>query len=133
MPTLNQLTNIGGQRHRKFKARSRSHGLCFCPHKKGTCTKVTTMKPKKPNSATRKIAKVKLSTGRKVRCYIPGEGHNLREYSQVLVRGGFVPDLPGIQYHLVRGKFDFDYREKREVSVIRTSGRSKYGIPRDSN
>lgn len=85
------------------------------------------MSPKKPNSAVRKIAKVRLSTGRVVTCYIPGMGHDLREYSDVLVRGGHVPDLPGVQYHLVRGKFDFNWKEDE----IRTNARSKYGIPRE--
>ena len=111
---------------KKYKG-SRSKGLENCPQKKGICFKVLTMKPKKPNSEVRKIAKVTLSTRRNVTCYIPGSGHELREYSRVLVRGGHVPDLPGVQYRLIRGKCDFSWEEK----FIRKNRRSKYGIPRD--
>lgn len=129
MPTINQLcVKQKTRRNRKHKG-SRSRGLQGCPQKRGVCIKVTTMKPKKPNSATRKIAKVRLSTKRRVTCYIPGRGHDLREYSQVLVRGGFVPDLPGIQYRLVRGKHDFSWKERE----VRFNRRSKYGIPRNQN
>jgi len=126
MPTINQLCKDNKTRINRPRKGSRSKGLAGSPHKKGVCVKVTTMKPKKPNSAIRKIAKVRLSTRRKVTCYIPGMGHNLREYSQVLVRGGYVPDLPGVQYHLIKGKFDFSFRE----SFLRLHSRSKYGIPR---
>lgn len=96
------------------------------PLRKGVCKKVRTVKPKKPNSAQRKIVKVQLSNKRQVLCYIPGQGHTLQEYSVVLVRGGRVPDLPGIHYHLIRGVYDFSFREK----ILRVNGRSKYGIPR---
>jgi len=127
MITFNQLVVKSKSRTSKIAKGTRSRALERCPHKKGVCYKVTTMKPKKPNSAIRKIAKVRLSTKRKVICYIPGRGHELREYSQVLVRGGHVPDLPGIQYHLVKGKYDFSWKE----TVPRKNRRSKYGIPRD--
>lgn len=125
MLTLNQLCNSNKSRISKTSNKFRSKALKKCPFKKGLCVKVTTMKPKKPNSAVRKIAKVKLSTGRRVVCYIPGRGHDLREFSDVLVRGGHVPDLPGVQYHLVRGKYDFSWKE----NSFRRSARSKYGIP----
>jgi len=125
--TGNQLTSRSKTRLPRIRRGSRAHGLRRCPHKKGVCSKVTTMKPKKPNSAIRKIAKVKLSTKRRVTCYIPGQGHDLREYSHVLVRGGYVPDLPGVQYHLVKGKFDFSWKERE----VRKNSRSKYGIPRN--
>jgi small subunit ribosomal protein S12 len=91
------------------------------PQKKGVCVKVFTKTPRKPNSALRKVAKVKLTNGRKVDAYIPGIGHNLQEYSVVLMRGGRVKDLPGVKYHLVRGKFDFSGLHERKTS------RSKYG------
>jgi len=125
MPTINQLTTKKGSRKHSKRKGSRSRALKCCPQRKGYCTRVTTMKPKKPNSAIRKIAKVKMTTVRKVFCYIPGRGHNLREYSHVLVRGGYVPDLPGIQYHLMRGKFDFNWKER----IVRIRKRSKYGCP----
>jgi small subunit ribosomal protein S12 len=114
---------------RGLHQRSRSKALNGAPQKLGVCKKVTTMKPKKPNSAQRKIAKVQLTTKRRVICYIPGRGHDLREYSQVLVRGGHVPDLPGVQYRLIRGKFDFFCKERDDV-VERMTGRSKYGLPK---
>jgi len=123
MPTINQLI--------KCKREKKKHYI-LCPalkknpQLKGICVKVTTMKPKKPNSAIRKIAKVLLSTRKKIRVYIPGQGHNLQEHSVVLVRGGKVPDLPGIHYKLIRGKYDFSFRE----SFQRKESRSKYGIPR---
>lgn len=129
MPTLNQLCISSKSRNNRPRKGSRSRGLERCPHKSGVCTKVTTMKPKKPNSAIRKIAKVRLSTRRRVTCYIPGQGHDLREYSHVLVRGGYVPDLPGVQYHLIKGKFDFSWKERE----VRTKSRSKYGIPRNTS
>lgn len=127
MPTLNQLTSKRGRRYNTKKSKNRAAGLEGCPFKKGLVSRVLTMKPKKPNSAQRKIARVKLSTGRKIICFIPGIGHNLREYSDVLVRGGQVPDLPGIQYKLVRGKYDFNWKE----DILRCYKRSKYGIPRE--
>lgn len=97
------------------------------PQRKGVCFKITTLKPKKPNSAQRKIAKVRLlSCNKKLTCYIPGQGgFDLRNYSQVIIRGGFVPDLPGVQYRLVRGKLDLGFVENK----IRKHGRSKYGVP----
>jgi len=124
--TNNQLCSKQNTRWNRPRAGSRSRRLKRCPHKKGVCIKVTTMKPKKPNSATRKIAKVRLSNKLRITAYIPGIGHDLREYSHVLVRGGYVPDLPGVRYHLVRGKFDFGAVEK----FIRRNSRSKYGLPR---
>lgn len=95
--------------------------LCKNPQRRGVCLKVYTRTPKKPNSALRKVAKVKLSTGKRVEAYIPGIGHNLRQYSVVLMRGGRVPDLPGVKYHLVRGKYDFQGVKNRKTS------RSLYG------
>jgi small subunit ribosomal protein S12 len=92
------------------------------PQVKGVCVKVYTRTPKKPNSALRKVAKIKLSTKKRVECYIPGEGHNLREYSVVLIRGGRVPDLPGVKYHVIRGVHDFKPVANRKKS------RSKYGV-----
>ncbi len=124
MVTINQLIS-------KYKRIDKpnftiSTALEKCCQKKGVCVRVTTMKPKKPNSAIRKIAKVKLSTGRDVLCYIPGQGHRLQKHSVVLIRGGRVPDLPGVRYHAVRGKYDFIGPE----SFLRKAGRSKYGLPK---
>jgi small subunit ribosomal protein S12 len=124
MITLNQLTKKNKRIPKKSKVRATA--LTACPQKRGICFKVTIMKPKKPNSAIRKIAKVKLSTGRRVIAYIPGQGHNLQEYSAVLVRGGRTPDLPGLRYKVIRGKFDLNWKEK----FIRKNARSKYGIPK---
>ena len=116
--TLNQLI----QHPRKPKVRKpKSPALENGPHKRGVCVKVYTVKPKKPNSAQRKVAKVRLSTGKEVICYIPGEGHTLQEHSVVLVRGGRVKDLPGVKYHLVRGCYDLGGVNGRVTS------RSKYG------
>ncbi|NDD53376.1 30S ribosomal protein S12 [bacterium] len=103
MPTINQLVRLG---RTKRKNRTKSPALVECPQRRGVCTRVTTMTPKKPNSALRKIARVKLTTGKEVTAYIPGEGHNLQEHSVVLVRGGRVKDLPGVRYHIVRGTLD---------------------------
>ncbi len=103
MPTINQLVRIG---RTKPKNRTKSPALVSSPQRRGVCTRVTTMTPKKPNSALRKIARVKLTTGKEVTAYIPGEGHNLQEHSVVLVRGGKVKDLPGVRYHIVRGTLD---------------------------
>jgi small subunit ribosomal protein S12 len=125
MVTFNQLINFKDKRDKK-KRYNITSALENCPQKKGVCIRVTTMKPKKPNSAIRKIAKVKLSSGRDVLCYIPGQGHKLQKHSVVLVRGGRVPDLPGIHYHAVRGKYDFVGPE----TFIRKAGRSKYGLPK---
>jgi len=109
----------------KKKTISKSPGLEGRPHLKGLCLRVYTMTPKKPNSALRKVAKVRLSTKRPVLCYIPGEGHNLQKFSSVLVRGGHVKDLPGVNYHLVRGKLDLLGIKGRK------SSRSKYGTKKN--
>lgn len=118
MSTINQLIRIPRQRK---KALSKSTALKGSPQKKGVCTKVYTTKPKKPNSAIRKVAKVRLSNTSHITCYIPGEGHQLQEHSVVLVRGGRVQDLAGIKYKLIRGKFDL------HGVINRKKGRSKYG------
>jgi small subunit ribosomal protein S12 len=106
-------------------SKRRSTALEGCPQKRGICFKVTIMKPKKPNSAIRKIAKVRLSTKRKIVAYICGIGHNLQEHASVLVRGGRVRDLPGMHYRLIKGKYDFSWKE----FFLRKQSRSKYGIP----
>jgi len=121
MPTIHQLIRKG--RGRKVY-RSKSPALDICPFKRGVCLQVKTMTPKKPNSALRKIARVRLSNGNEVTAYIPGEGHNLQEHSIVLVRGGRVPDLPGVRYHIIRGTLDAAGVEDRRRS------RSKYGTKR---
>ncbi|MHC4925573.1 MAG: 30S ribosomal protein S12 [Planctomycetota bacterium] len=121
MPTINQLVRKG---RKKSKDKSKSPVLESCPQKRGVCLQVKTMTPKKPNSALRKIARVRLSNGKEITAYIPGEGHNLQEHSIVLVRGGRVKDLPGVRYHVVRGVLD-------TVGVDnRRQGRSKYGNKR---
>jgi len=121
MPTINQLI----RRPRKVqKSRSKSMALTRCPQKRGVCTLVRTMTPKKPNSALRKIARVRLSNGKEITAYIPGIDHNLQEHSIVLVRGGRVRDLPGVRYHIVRGTLDSLGVENRK------QGRSKYGAKR---
>ncbi|MFY9417668.1 MAG: 30S ribosomal protein S12 [Bacteroidales bacterium] len=121
MPTIQQLIRKG----RKAKRRtSKSPALTSCPQRRGVCTRVYTTTPKKPNSALRKVAKVRLTNGYEVIAYIPGEGHNLQEHSIVLVRGGRVKDLPGVRYHIVRGALDTAGVEKRK------QGRSKYGAKR---
>ena len=121
MPTINQL--IRSERKSK-KARSSSPALTKCPQRRGVCTRVYTTTPKKPNSALRKVAKVRLSNGYEVISYIPGIGHNLQEHSVVLIRGGRVKDLPGCRYHIVRGVLDTQGVQNR----IRS--RSKYGAKR---
>jgi len=121
MPTINQLSRSGRQQE---KEKSKSPALKGAPQARGVCTRVFTQTPKKPNSALRKVARVKLSTGIEVTAYIPGEGHNLQEHSVVLVRGGRVPDLPGVKYHIVRGALDAGGVEKRR------QGRSLYGAKR---
>ncbi len=118
MPTINQLIRKG---RKGVKKKSRSIDLESCPQKRGVCLQVMTRTPKKPNSALRKVARVRLSNGREITVYIPGEGHNLQEHSIVLVRGGRVRDLPGIKYHIVRGSLDAAGVEGRRRS------RSKYG------
>jgi len=121
MPTINQLVRKGRQ---KMKSRSKSPVLDSCPQKRGVCLVVKTQTPKKPNSALRKIARVRLSNGKEITCYIPGEGHNLQEHSVVLVRGGRVRDLPGVRYHILRGSLDASGVDGRHKS------RSKYGTKR---
>jgi len=118
MPTINQLLRLGRSRQKK---KSKSPALRSCPQRRGVCIQVRTMTPKKPNSALRKIARVRLTTGIEVTSYIPGEGHNLQEHSIVLVRGGRVKDLPGVRYHIVRGTLDTAGVTDRKKS------RSKYG------
>ncbi len=118
MPTLNQLIKRG---RRRLKRKSKAPALSRSPLKRGVCTKVYTMTPKKPNSALRKIARVRLITGKEITAYIPGEGHNLQEHSIVLIRGGRVKDLPGVRYHIVRGTLDTGGTDGRKQS------RSKYG------
>ncbi|MCQ2379891.1 MAG: 30S ribosomal protein S12 [Victivallaceae bacterium] len=121
MPTINQLVRFG----REAKAtKSKSKALSACPQRRGVCLQVTTRTPKKPNSAIRKIARVRLSNGQEVTAYIGGEGHNLQEHSVVLVKGGRVRDLPGVRYHIVRGSLDtLGVKDRRQ-------GRSKYGAKR---
>jgi len=121
MPTINQLVRKG---RNKVKYKSKSPVLDSCPQKRGVCLQVKTMTPKKPNSALRKIARVRLSNGKEVTVYIPGEGHNLQEHSIVLIRGGRVRDLPGVRYHVLRGGLDASGVEARRRS------RSKYGAKR---
>ena len=121
MPTINQLIRKG---RKKTKKKTKSPALKANPQRKGVCTRVRTMTPKKPNSAIRKIARVRLTNGMEVTAYIPGVGHSLQEHSIVMVRGGRVKDLPGVRYHIVRGKYDSLGVEKR------CRGRSKYGAKR---
>lgn len=118
MPTINQLVRMG---RISKKRKTKSPALAGCPQRKGVCLIVKTMTPKKPNSALRKIARVRLTSGYEVTAYIPGVGHNLQEHSIVLVRGGRVKDLPGVRYHIVRGKLD------TTGVANRTKSRSKYG------
>ncbi len=124
MPTFNQLGRETRNPRKAKKKKNRAGALHKCPHKRGVCVKLMIMAPKKPNSAKRKITKVRITRGKKINVYIPGQGHDLREYSNVLVRGGRVKDLPGIQYHLVKGKFDFSTWER----IPRRNRRSKYGL-----
>lgn len=121
MPTINQLVRKG---RKKIREKSSSPALESCPFRRGVCVQVMTRTPKKPNSAMRKVAKVRLTNGYEVIAYIPDEGHNLQEHSIVLVRGGRVKDLPGVRYHVVRGTLDAGGVEKRRQS------RSKYGVKR---
>ncbi len=123
MPTISQLIRI---RREQKKKKGKSPALTSCPQRRGVCLQVRTMTPKKPNSALRKIARVRLSNGIEVTSYIPGEGHNLQEHSIVLVRGGRVKDLPGVRYHIVRGTLDTAGVANRKKS------RSKYGAKRDT-
>ena len=121
MPTISQLIRKGRS---DVKKKSASPALRNCPQKRGVCTRVYTSTPKKPNSALRKVARVRLTNKIEVTCYIPGEGHNLQEHSIVLVRGGRVKDLPGVRYHIVRGTLDASGVDGRNQS------RSKYGTKR---
>ena len=121
MPTIQQLIRKG---RKKITKKSKSPALNACPQRRGVCVRVYTTTPKKPNSAMRKVARVRLTTGREVNAYIPGEGHNLQEHSIVLVRGGRVKDLPGVRYHIIRGTLDTDGVEGRKQR------RSKYGTKR---
>ena len=121
MPTINQLVR---QSRRDVQKKEKAPALKSNPQKRGVCTRVYTVTPKKPNSALRKVAKVRLTSGIEAVCYIPGEGHNLQEHSIVLIRGGRVKDLPGVRYHIIRGTLD-------AVGVQdRKRGRSKYGAKR---
>jgi len=125
MASLNQLIRKG----KRLQKRRRSFVLSLdsCPQKKGICIEIrNSVSPKKPNSAKRKVAKVKLSTGRHVIAAIPGQGHNLQKYSVVMVRGGRARDIPGVRYKLIKGRYDFSLFER----IKRTKRRSKYGIPK---
>ncbi|HET8564751.1 MAG TPA: 30S ribosomal protein S12 [Candidatus Binatia bacterium] len=118
MPTINQLVRESRQKQRR---KNTAPALQSCPQKRGVCTRVYTSTPKKPNSALRKVARVRLTNGVEVTSYIPGVGHNLQEHSVVLIRGGRVKDLPGVRYHIIRGTLDsIGVQERRQ-------GRSKYG------
>ena len=121
MPTINQLVR---KRRKQKRKQSKAPVLDRCPQKQGVCLQVRTMTPKKPNSALRKITRVRLSNGKETTVYIPGEGHNLQEHSLVLIRGGRVKDLPGVRYHVVRGTLDTSGVQGRKQS------RSKYGTKR---
>jgi len=122
LPTINQLVKYG---RRKMIKKTDSPALTSCPQKRGVCTRVYTTTPKKPNSALRKVARVRLTNGFEVTAYIPGEGHNLQEHSIVLIRGGRVKDLPGVRYHIIRGTLDAQGVQGRKKS------RSKYGAKRE--
>ena len=121
MPTRNQLVR---KPRKQQKAKSKTPLLEGCPQKRGVCLNVKTVTPKKPNSALRKVARVRLSNGKEITAYIPGEGHNLQEHSIVLIRGGRVKDLPGVRYHIIRGTLDASGVDARR------QGRSKYGAKR---
>ena len=137
MPTINQL--VRGAR-KKQRSKTKSPALKACPQASGTCTRVYTMTPKKPNSALRKVARVRLKNGMEVTTYIPGIGHNLQEHSQVMIRGGRVKDLPGVRYHLIRGVLDAagdmggmaSVKDDggKKVHMGRWVSRSKYGVKR---
>ena len=124
MPTINQLVRLGRE---KVKAKTASPALKSCPQKRGVCTRVYTTTPKKPNSALRKVARVRLSSDIEVTAYIPGEGHNLQEHSIVLVRGGRVKDLPGVRYKIIRGSLDTQGVRNRKQS------RSRYGAKKEKS
>jgi small subunit ribosomal protein S12 len=124
MPTISQLVREG---RRMSTDKTKSPALQSCPQRRGVCTRVFTTTPKKPNSALRKVARVRLTNGIEVTAYIPGEGHNLQEHSQVMIRGGRVKDLPGVRYHIIRGTMDSQGVEGRRQR------RSKYGAKRPKN
>ena len=123
MPTIQQLVRKG---RTQIRAKSKSRALDACPQRRGVCTRVYTTTPKKPNSALRKVARVRLGNGYEVWAYIGGEGHNLQEHAVVMVRGGRVKDLPGVRYHIVRGALDLQGVQNRK------QGRSKYGAKKES-
>jgi small subunit ribosomal protein S12 len=125
LPTINQLR----KKNRSRRTARLYHLLALegCPQKKGICLRIRTTKPKKPNSAIRKIVRIKLSNNKQITAYIPGQGYNIQKYSVVLVRGGRVKDLPGIKYKLIRGKYDFTIAE----TIVRVRRRSKYGITKE--
>ncbi len=133
MPTMNQLLR---KARKKQTVKTKSPALKACPQASGTCTRVFTMTPKKPNSALRKVARVRLKNGMEVTTYIPGVGHNLQEHSQVMIRGGRVKDLPGVRYHLIRGVLDAAgdmggqavAKDDGRVHAGRWVSRSKYGV-----
>ena len=129
MPTINQLVRKGRE---VIKRKSKSGALKRCPQRRGVCTRVWTVTPKKPNSALRKVARVKLTSGFEVTAYIPGIGHNLAEHSVVLIRGGRVKDLPGVRYHVVRGTLDASGANGPSSTnkANRNRKRSKYGVKR---
>jgi len=124
LPTINQLVRKG---RKVVEKKTKAPALTGCPQRRGVCTRVYTTTPKKPNSALRKVARVRLTNGFEVTAYIPGEGHNLQEHSIVLIRGGRVKDLPGVRYHIVRGTLDASGVEDRK------QGRSKYGTKKPKN
>lgn len=121
MPTINQLVR---RERKKLTDKTKSPALMDCPQRRGVCTRVYTTTPKKPNSALRKVARIKLSNGNEVIAYIPGEGHNLQEHSVVMIRGGRVKDLPGVRYHIIRGSLDTQGVKNRKQA------RSRYGVKR---
>ena len=124
MPTIQQLVR---DRRQVLKKKTKSPALKTCPQRRGVCTRVYTTTPKKPNSATRKIARVRLTSGFEVTAYIPGIGHELQEHASVLIRGGRVKDLPGVRYHIIRGALDSSAVKNR------TQGRSKYGVKKSKS
>lgn len=122
MPTIQQLIRA---KRKPIKTKTKSPALQACPQKRGVCTRVYTTTPKKPNSATRKVARVRLTSGFEVTAYIPGIGHELQEHASVLIRGGRVKDLPGVRYHIIRGTLDSSAVRNR------TRSRSKYGVKKN--
>ena len=124
MPTINQLVRKG---RKVVKSKNKAPALESCPQRRGVCTRVYTTTPKKPNSALRKVARVRLTNGMEVTAYIPGEGHNLQEHSIVLIRGGRIKDIPGVRYHIIRGTLDTSGVDDRKKS------RSKYGTKKPKN